>query len=238
MTSLSGDGIPPQPPGSWRRLVNWYLRHRFSVLFSTLLLTFVAAPVAAEYRLRSGPIELLLTLTLGAAAFGMARSRLRSLLLSMVLITALLRYLGRSLHLQSVSSVAVALFVVLAVAAVFGTLRFALKGREVASEHVSAALSAYLLAGLVFGIAFFEIEAVRPGSSTMGGQAFSPGQFSLQTSIYFSFATLATLGYGDIIPVTPTTRGLTISLAIIGQLYLAVLVARLVAATATRQRRE
>jgi len=50
----------------------------------------------------------------------------------------------------------------------------------------------------------------------------------LPTSVYFSFVTLATLGYGDIVPLTPTARGLAVSEAIVGQLYLAVLVARLV----------
>jgi hypothetical protein len=59
MPSRPGDGIPPQPPVFWKRLADWYFRRRFSVLFSTLLQTFVAAPVAAEYKLRGGPIELL-----------------------------------------------------------------------------------------------------------------------------------------------------------------------------------
>jgi hypothetical protein len=47
-------------------------------------------------------------------------------------------------------------------------------------------------------------------------------------AIYYSFVTLATLGYGDIVPRSEVARGLTIMEAVAGQLYLAVLVARLV----------
>ena len=47
-------------------------------------------------------------------------------------------------------------------------------------------------------------------------------------AIYFSFVTLATLGYGDLTPATPVMRGLAVFEAIIGQLYLAIMVARLV----------
>jgi hypothetical protein len=103
------------------------------------------------------------------------------------------------------------------------------------SERLSAALSAYLLAGHCFGIAYFEVEQLRPGSFAIGGTATQPAQLDLQTAIYFSFVTLATLGYGDISPLRPTARGIAISEAILGQLYLAVLVARLVGAAGPRE---
>ena len=51
---------------------------------------------------------------------------------------------------------------------------------------------------------------------------------TLADTLYFSFVTLATLGYGDLTPTGPVTRGLAIFEAIVGQLYLAILVARLV----------
>jgi hypothetical protein len=54
------------------------------------------------------------------------------------------------------------------------------------------------------------------------------GQFRAATAIYFSFGTLATLGYGDVVPVSDVARGVDMFEAIAGQLYLAVMVARLV----------
>jgi len=55
-----------------------------------------------------------------------------------------------------------------------------------------------------------------------------PNGLGMGDAIYFSFVTLATLGYGDFTPATPVMRGLSVFEAIIGQLYLAILVARLV----------
>jgi hypothetical protein len=46
--------------------------------------------------------------------------------------------------------------------------------------------------------------------------------------VYYSFVTLATLGYGDIVPLSPSARGLAILEAVVGQIYLVVVVARLV----------
>ena len=51
---------------------------------------------------------------------------------------------------------------------------------------------------------------------------------SVTTAIYFSFVTLASLGYGDVLPVSDPARGLAVLQVVSGQLYLAVLVARLV----------
>ena len=53
-------------------------------------------------------------------------------------------------------------------------------------------------------------------------------RFSQADGIYFSFVTLATLGYGDFVPKTEVARGLAILEAVAGQLYLGVMVARLI----------
>jgi hypothetical protein len=50
----------------------------------------------------------------------------------------------------------------------------------------------------------------------------------MPSAIYFSFVTLATLGYGDVLPRSETARGIAIVEAIAGQLFLAVMIARLV----------
>jgi hypothetical protein len=99
---------------------------------------------------------------------------------------------------------------------------------------LGAALSAYLLAGHIFGVCYWQVEQLRAGSFSVGGTPVLAGALDLPTCIYFSYVTLATLGYGDIAPLTPTARGLAVTEAIIGQLYLAVLVARLVGSRATK----
>jgi hypothetical protein len=190
----------------------------------------VLAPVSQEYHLQGWPLELLYLITLAAAAGGMGTFRGRFWAAVAVVMTAALRFLGRSLRWEPVSQMAAALFVGLAVLAAVALLRFALKGRHADRERLTAALSAYLLAGQLFGVCYWQIGQLRAGTFATAGAPAAAGALDLPTCMYFSFVTLATLGYGDIAPLTPTTRGLAVSEAIIGQLYLAVLIARLVGA--------
>jgi hypothetical protein len=128
-----------------------------------------------------------------------------------------------------VSIASLAVWGFLALGTVAAALRFALRGRTVGSEQIYAALSAYLLAGIFFGVLYWVLEQVTPGSLSAGGDA-ATGVFRLMTAIYFSFVTLASLGYGDILPLSDPARGLAMLEVVGGQLYLAVMVARLVSA--------
>jgi hypothetical protein len=98
----------------------------------------------------------------------------------------------------------------------------------VTADKIYGALCVYLLIGLTWGFMFLTLEGVQPGSFSLGqgqpnGIAKDPA-----TLVYFSFVTLSTVGYGDITPLSPPARSLAFMEAIIGQIYLAVLVARLV----------
>jgi hypothetical protein len=113
--------------------------------------------------------------------------------------------------------------------AAVAALRFAMRGTKVDTEHLLAALSAYLLAGLYFGLLYWALEQIHPG--TVAGS-----NFSRTGAIYYSFVTLATIGYGDIVPRTDVARGIAILEGVGGQLFLAVLVARLLSLyTGSRQ---
>ena len=110
--------------------------------------------------------------------------------------------------------------------AAVNALRYSLKATAIQSGHIYAALSAYLLAGLSFGTLYWTIERSWPGSLVYNGSIV--GHFSQADGIYFSFVTLATLGYGDFVPQNEVARGLAILEAVAGQLYLGVMVARLI----------
>ena len=101
-------------------------------------------------------------------------------------------------------------------------LRFAMRATLVDAEHLYAALSAYLLAGIFFGLFYWVLQQIWPGTFAV------TGDFSRMSAIYFSFVTIATLGYGDIVPRSDVARGLAIVEGVGGQLSLAVMVARLV----------
>ena len=84
------------------------------------------------------------------------------------------------------------------------TLRFVVQSPTVDSETVHAALSTYLLAGLFFGVVYSSIEFMWPGSFS------GPDSFTEDTAVYFSFVTLASLGYGDFLPRTELARGVAV----------------------------
>ena len=82
-----------------------------------------------------------------------------------------------------------------------------------------------MLFGVACGLAFFLLNAVVPGSLSMS-TTFNDDL--LGSYVYFSFVTLTTLGYGDISPVSQQARSLALVEAVVGQLYLAVLIGKLV----------
>jgi len=114
------------------------------------------------------------------------------------------------------------------------TLRMVLTQRRVNSNVIFAAISVYLLIGIVFGTVFSWVAYANPEAFTPM-QAVGAGDSSL---FYYSFVTLTTLGFGDIVPVSEGARALTAVEALVGQIYLVVLIARLVAMHIARRQSE
>ncbi len=104
-------------------------------------------------------------------------------------------------------------------------LRHLFRMQRVTLETLSSAASAYLLVGVTFALAYAALSAQDPNAFTMGGV---PGIKGFEVSIYYSFVTLTTLGYGDILPVSHAARTLAIFESICGVLYLGMIIARLV----------
>jgi len=189
-----GKGPTGRVASARRRVSDEYRRHSYGILLLSLLLTLIAAPIASEYRLRTWLIELLLIVNLAIAAVGYDRARGRHRLLAVVALAAILRILGRSLHNQATAAAATLVSVPLAVFAAIAALRFALRGRHINSERLSAALSAYLLAGHCFGFVYFEVEQLRPGSFAIGGAATQATQFGLSDRDLFQLCHLGDFG--------------------------------------------
>ncbi len=119
-------------------------------------------------------------------------------------------------------------------------LRSVLKQKEVTSETICMSISVYLLIAFTSGIVYGVMFQMQPNAFSFGsGPAPSPArpgdlQHVLPVLVYFSLTTLATVGYGDITPVSLPARYFAVSEAILGQFYLALLVARLVGIYMTR----
>lgn len=90
-------------------------------------------------------------------------------------------------------------------------------------------VSLYFLVGVFYFAVFDLVDSIHPGSFVEVGLPAGTGM-TRASHLYFSFVTLTTLGYGDIVPATPLARMLTVLEAATGVLYIAITVARLVAA--------
>ncbi|HUN61044.1 MAG TPA: potassium channel family protein [Candidatus Sulfotelmatobacter sp.] len=95
-------------------------------------------------------------------------------------------------------------------------------------SRIQGGVCAYLLLGLAWASAYHLVEQVHPGAFHF---VSSPATIDELTDklIYFSFATLTTVGYGDVVAVSPYARSLAIGEAIVGQLFPAILIGALVA---------
>jgi hypothetical protein len=201
-----------------------YSRHRYAVLFFSLLFMLVAEPLAATFNMPRILINLLFAICLLLAVLPNATRRTRVLLVPAMLVLIALRLVSESDDVPINYGPVLALYGLTGLVAAAGSLRFAVTSPRVDRETIFAALSTYLLAGLCFGILYSAIEFGKPGSFT------GPDEFNEPSAVYYSFVTLATLGYGDFLPRSVLARGLATLEVIGGQLYLAVMVARLIGA--------
>jgi hypothetical protein len=102
---------------------------------------------------------------------------------------------------------------------------FVFKQNRVTLNVINASVVVYLLIAIMWAFLFILVEKVHPGSFSI---VASQGEDSTFHFFYYSFVTITTLGYGDITPVSDIARSLALLEALIGQIYLVVLVARLV----------
>lgn len=102
-----------------------------------------------------------------------------------------------------------------------------LRSKRVDADLIFGAIGVYLMIGLAFAFVFALLETVIPGSFS-GVHELIGAQATTDPMVYFSYVTLTTLGYGDMSPVTSVAMSMSYLEAIIGQLFLAILIARLV----------
>lgn len=108
-------------------------------------------------------------------------------------------------------------------------LRFVLATRQVDTERIFASIVAYLLMAIAFASTYDLLIMLQPHSFSFPGQGVSNG-VEHQNMLYFSFVTITTLGYGDVTANLPLARMVAVMEAVVGQFYVAVVIAWLVSA--------
>jgi hypothetical protein len=205
---------------------------RFSMagFLAALVMLFGAAPFAAQ--IENGRIleAVLLTIVMISAVLAVGRRR-RVLWLAVFMVAP--AALGKWLHHflpATVSSVwflvTVLIFIIFIT---FQLIQFILRAPHVNSEVMCAGISTYLLLGLLWSFAYMLIAQLVPKAFFFDGRIEAVQDMTSFTSVYFSFITLTTLGYGDITPVANVARMLAAAEAMTGTIYMAVFISRLVA---------
>jgi voltage-gated potassium channel Kch len=205
-------------------LLRNYTRHRFAWLLVTLLLTLAVNPVF-EALFRVNPIEVLLAVNLIAAIASAARDRWLRVLLGFGLVYAAARVLGSAADVSFLRSASSIVWLSALVIAVVTTARHCVQRRDGRRRARRVPRSTPTCSSGCCSVSAMRCStrSGRPRSARL-----AESDLSIARGIYFSFVTLATLGYGDVVPASDVTRGFVVLEAVIGQFYLAVAVARLV----------
>jgi len=107
-------------------------------------------------------------------------------------------------------------------------ISYVFRDEEVTGDTIYGAICVYLLIGITWTTIFVLINILQPGSFYINPPNNIDNVQDWSDFIYYSYATLTTLGYGDITPVTSQARSVGVLETIVGQLYLTILLARLI----------
>jgi len=113
-------------------------------------------------------------------------------------------------------------------------ISYVFRDEEVTGDTIYGAICVYLLIGITWTTIFVLINILQPGSFYINPPNNIDNVQDWSDFIYYSYATLTTLGYGDITPVTSQARSVGVLETIVGQLYLTILLARLIGLHLTR----
>jgi hypothetical protein len=206
---------------------------RYTALLLSILVMIVVQPAFQNHMLAEELVSASMSLVLLAALYTLNISRtyftLGAILMVPPLVGRWVLAFYRTEALEVLTSLSAAAFVFFAVVAlVWGLFR----ARRVTLDSIAAAICAYLLMGVGWGFLFAVVALEHPGSFSSGllhsGSGGAPMMAALHNFIYYSFVCLTTTGYGDIAPISGIARVLSILESVAGQMYLAVLIARLV----------
>jgi voltage-gated potassium channel Kch len=213
-------------PKTSHPLNDWLKTHRFLFTLIAFMLLFILYPFTKEFIRISFVLDIFLSVVLLSAIYAVGERR-RALIFAVL--TGVPAFFAHWVHffleLQVLHLIDVAFGAIFFAFAAVTIVSHLFKQKRITADLIRGAICGYFLIGLMWAFLFSLLEMLQPGSFISA----ETGILNLQNLIYFSFVTLTTTGYGDIVPVTDQARSLSILEAVMGQMYLAVNIATLVA---------
>ena len=201
-------------------------KERFLILICLILGLIVLVPILKEFAALRIFLDIFITAIYISMVYTVSLKKrhlyIGALLAMLMLISLWLQYFYQSNLVFAIGRICGILLLIMVI---INTLAFIFKSEDVTIEVIYAAMLVYLLMALMWSFAYGLLELINSASFNV---ALSPDQGYQMRFIYYSFVTITTLGYGDITPATELASSFSILEAVVGQLYLVVVVARLV----------
>jgi hypothetical protein len=208
---------------------------RFTILLCALVVFMCVLPFISEVEFGAILLRIGTSLLLLASVYSVSERRWQFVLAIVLALPAILSQIPPSLlaereELMVRMGTSAALLTYIAVLMSV----FLLKQNRVSADMILGAINVYLLFAIGFMFLHTFVEISHPGSYLYQGDSLSavlkghPEVDALALLLYFSVVTMTTLGYGDISPAMPAARMLCSFEAVIGQLFVAIFIARLV----------
>jgi len=209
-----------KPHNEWRHLA----------LLISLLFLFLVTPLAAGLRHGALIMNGVAAVVLATASYALiGRKRLFALAVALSGISIIATWLllfYQQLWAALLSHICVIVLITFFSVTILG---YVLRGKRITVDKIFAAVCVYLLIGYGWTFIYALLDELQPGSFVAMSEAAANDYVGRVLQMrYFSFITLTTVGYGDIVPRSPATRTFAALEAVTGQIYLTVLVARLV----------
>ena len=215
-----------------------HYRHRpgrYTLLLLSILLLLVVQPLFSGHRFAEMVVSVTMSMVLLSALYTFETSRTFFVIALVVVIPAFAsRWVLNFAHIHLAEVIAASTTSLFLMMTVSGLIVELFRVKRVTLDTISAAICAYLLMALAWGFIFALIDLEQPGSFSAGlivkehGGGFTPMFAAMHDFIYYSFVCLTTTGYGDIAPLSQSARLFSVLESVCGQLYLAILIARLV----------
>lgn len=226
---MSAVEAPAHGRTGWRRRLRWLRRHTLPILLVVeALAVFGVAPLIELNLLPRETLGVTLVLILALGMLSLQQrvwiGRLLVVLGAILLPIQVWRYIAPGTLILVLHPLGTILFLILVSWALTDTL---FRSQRISLQQVMGGVVLYLNVGLTFALAYTLVEHLVPGALSLPppgpAKPVHPTYFT-----YFSFATLTTVGYGDTVPVSPIARSLATLEATLGQLFPAIILARLV----------